>query len=303
METAIHDEQGERPVAGARPNARPMATSARHAMSIDVEEFFQVWALRNHYARSQWDDIPSRVVDSTGLLLDLMEATGTRATFFTLGWVAERHPALIRRIVAEGHELASHGYDHQLVREMTEQAFREDLARSKALLEEAGGVEVTGYRAPNFSIDASTPWAYEALLDAGYRYSSSSHPVANDHYGDVRGERRPHRRDGIVELPVTVLPLAGRNLPCAGGGYFRILPLAWTRFALDRVAREPGARTMFYLHPWEVDPAQPRPGRLGLSTRFRHYTRLSKCASMLKDLMQRFAWDRIDRVYADELNP
>ena len=274
---------------------------ARHAMSIDVEEFFQVWALRNHYARADWDRLPSRVVESTDRLLELMGATGTHATFFTLGWVAERHPDLIRRIVAEGHELASHGYDHQLVREMSEQAFREDLMRSKDLLEQAGKVEVTGYRAPNFSIDSSTPWAYEALLDAGYRYSSSSHPVANDHYGDVRGERHPHRRDGIVELPVTVLPVGGRNLPCAGGGYFRILPYRWTRFALARTVREPGARTMFYLHPWEVDPGQPRPDRLKFKTRIRHYTRLSKCASMLKDLMQRFTWDRIDRVYAREL--
>ncbi|MEZ5837827.1 MAG: DUF3473 domain-containing protein [Geminicoccaceae bacterium] len=271
-------------------------------MSIDVEEFFQVWALRCHYARDDWDRLPSRVVASTGRLLDLMEETSTKATFFTLGWVAERHPGLVRRIVEDGHELASHGYDHKLVHEMSESQFREDLAKSKDLLEQAGGVAVHGYRAPNFSINTATPWAYDALRETGYSYSSSSHPVANDHYGDVRGERRPYRRDGITELPVTVLPLAGRNLPCAGGGYFRILPYAWTRYALARAVREPGIRGMFYLHPWEVDPGQPRPDGLDLKTRFRHYTRLSRCASMLKDLLQRFAWDRIDVIYRNELD-
>ena len=272
-----------------------------HAMSIDVEEHFQVWALRHHYGRDAWPGLPSRVEANTERLLELMDATGTRATFFTLGWVAERHPALVRRIVERGHELASHGQDHRLVYEQSEDEFREDVRQSKAVLEDIAGVAVRGYRAANFSIDKRTPWAHAALAEAGYRYSSSSHPVRNDHYGESGGAPVPHERDGIVELPVTTLALAGMRLPCAGGGYFRLLPYGWTRLALARAAATDETPMIFYLHPWEVDPGQPRPPRLDLKTRIRHYTSLSRCADRLADLMRRFRWGRIDEAFADRL--
>ena len=287
----------------ARPDARLHAQlhAQLHAMSFDIEEFFQVRLMRPHYARSEWEALPSRVEASTDTLLELLADTDRRATFFTLGWVAERHPRLIRRIVDGGHEIASHGQEHALVHEQTEQEFSADVLRSKKILEDVSGERVQGYRAANFSIGERTPWAYAALAEAGYTYSSSSHPVRNPAYGATGGSHLPHRRDGVAELPVTTLPVFGQNLPCAGGGYFRLFPYLWTRLALAAAARRAEAPMIFYLHPWEVDPDQPRPAGLSRSTRIRHYTALDRCADRLRDLLTRYQWHRIDQAFAKEI--
>jgi polysaccharide deacetylase family protein (PEP-CTERM system associated) len=222
-----------------------------------------------------------------------------RATFFTLGWVAERHPALIRRIVAGGHELASHGYGHELVHAIGKEAFRADLRRAKAVLEDTGGVAVIGYRAPTFSIGRrSAPWAHAVLAEEGHRYSSSVFPVKHDLYGEPDAPRAPHRPDpsGVVELPMTTVRVGNRNLPCAGGGWFRLLPYALFRAGLRRVNAD-GTAGLFYFHPWEVDPDQPRvaAGRLA---RFRHYVGLAAMEGRVARLLRDFAWGRMDQVFA-----
>ncbi|MCB2053618.1 MAG: DUF3473 domain-containing protein [Geminicoccaceae bacterium] len=283
-------------------SGREPGLGATAAMTFDVEEWFQVWAMRPHVARGDWDAHPSRVEASVDRLLEALDEHDAQATFFTLGWIAERHAAMLRRIVGAGHELASHGYDHQLVHEQCARQFEEDVRLAKTRLEQAAGVAVTGYRAANFSIDRRTPWAHEVLGAQGYRYSSSSHPVRNDHYGDDRAERLPHRAGPIVEIPVTTLRLFDRNWPCAGGGYFRLLPRVWTRHALQRVANA-GERLVFYLHPWEIDPQQPRPSGLRWRTAVRHYTGLGSCLENLRALLAERRWGRVDTVFADVIEP
>lgn len=274
-------------------------TRVLNGMSVDVEEAFQVGAFETTIAKSSWDGLESRVERNTLDCLDLFAEAGVQATFFTLGWVAKRHPALMRRIVAGGHELASHGWDHQRVFTMTREEFRADLARTRAVLEDAGGVPVRGYRAPSFSIDARTPWAHEELALAGYTYSSSVAPVRHDHYGWPQSPRfawRPFADDGFVEVPVTVLQARGRRL-ATGGGFFRLLPAALTDAALRQVnARgEPGA---FYFHPWEIDPDQPRVKGAPLKSRLRHYSRLGAMRGKLAGLLGRHRWGRMDAVVA-----
>lgn len=271
------------------------SSAPRFAFTIDVEDYFQVWALSPHIPRHTWDEWPARVEPNTHHLLDLLAATGRHATFFTLGWIAERFPALIRRIVAEGHEIASHGYDHRLVYEQTSEAFRADVTRAKALLEDAGGHEVRGFRAASFSLGRATPWAHAILGETGHAYSSSSHPVRNDHYGDHGVLATPCLRHGVLEVPVTTVPLLGRNLPCGGGGYFRLLPYAWTVRGLSRSARLRSGPVVFYLHPWEIDPGQPRPAGLSMKTRLRHYTNLGRCAARVGRLLAVYPWTRLDR--------
>ena len=270
-----------------------------NAMSVDVEDWFQVQAFAGVIDRSAWETLPRRVEANTERILALFEAEGVRATFFTLGWVAERHPALIRRIVAGGHELASHGYGHELVHAIGPEAFRADLRRAKAVLEDAGGVAVVGYRAPTFSIGRrSAPWAHAVLAEEGHRYSSSIFPVRHDLYGEPDAPRGPHRPDpsGVVELPMTTVRVGGRNLPCAGGGWFRLVPYALFRAGLRRVNAE-GRSGLFYFHPWEVDPEQPRvaAGRLA---RFRHYVGLAAMEARVARLLRDFAWGRMDQVFA-----
>lgn len=279
----------------SRPPVPPAAAAAvRHAMTVDVEEYFQVSAFEGCIPRATWERWPSRVEPATARLLDLFAASGAGATFFTLGWVAERHRALVRRIVAEGHELASHGFDHRRVRDQDEAAFRADVRRTKALLEDVAGVAVRGYRAASFSIGRETPWAHRVLAEEGYAYSSSLHPIRHDHYGDPDAPRVPHERDGVLEVPVATLRLLGRNLPCAGGGHFRLLPYAWTRFAL---ARATGLRCrVFYLHPWEIDPDQPRVPGAPLKARLRHRVNLGRTEPRLRRLLRDFAWGRLDRL-------
>ena len=281
-----------------------MMHAVTNAMSVDVEDWFQVQAFAGVIPRSEWDALAPRVVASTDRVLDRFARAGVRATFFTLGWVAERQPALIRRIVAAGHELASHGFGHERVYEIGAEAFRADIRRARQVLEDAGGTAVTGYRAPTFSIGAAiTPWAHRILSEEGHRYSSSVFPVRHDLYGAPDAPRGPHRPfpDGVVELPMTTLRALGRNLPCAGGGWFRLLPYPLFRAGLRRVnaaERRPG---IFYFHPWEVDPGQPRVLSAPPLSRFRHYSRLSSMAPRVDRLLRDFAWDRIDRVHAADI--
>ncbi|HVI98532.1 MAG TPA: XrtA system polysaccharide deacetylase [Sphingomonas sp.] len=273
-----------------------------NGLSVDVEDWFQVGAFERVIDKADWDRLPARVERNTDAVLALFGEAGVKATFFTLGWVAHRYPALIRRIVEAGHEIASHGWDHQRVFTMDAATFRADLTKARTALEDAGGVAVTGYRAPSFSIDARTPWAHPELAEAGYAYSSSVAPVKHDHYGWPEASRfafRPLADSGLIELPVTTAQLRGRNLP-TGGGFFRLLPSAYTDWAVRQVNRREGRPAVFYFHPWEIDPDQPRVANAPLKSKLRHYSRLGAMAGKLRDLIARHDWGRVDTVVATE---
>lgn len=283
------------------PEGTPDTRRPINGMSVDVEEWFQVGAFEKTIARTDWDRLDSRVEANTDAVLSLFAETGTRATFFTLGWVAHRHPGLIRRIVAAGHEMASHGWDHQRVFTMTAEQFRDDLARARTAIEDAGGHAVSGYRAPSFSIDRRTPWAHDVLAEAGYRYSSSVAPLKHDHYGWAESPRYPWRPladADLIELPVTVAQFGTRRL-ATGGGFFRMLPAKLTDVAVGQVNRDTHA-AIFYFHPWEIDPAQPRVAHAPLRSRVRHYSRLGAMAGKLRGLLTRHDWGRVDQVAAEE---
>jgi polysaccharide deacetylase family protein (PEP-CTERM system associated) len=280
-----------------------MNAPLRNAMSVDVEDWFQVQAFARTIPRHAWDGLDRRVEANTDRVLERFAAHRVRATFFTLGWVAERHPALIRRIVAAGHELASHGHGHELVNEIGADAFRADIRRARQVLEDVSGTAVIGYRAPTFSIGPHTPWAHAILAEEGHRYSSSVFPVKHDLYGAPDAPRGPHRPcgDGVVEVPMTTVRAAGRNLPCSGGGWFRLVPYPLFRAGLRRVNTREHRPGVFYFHPWEVDPAQPRVAEAPRLSRFRHYTGLSAMMARLDRLLTDFAWGRMDEVFADAL--
>ncbi len=268
-----------------------------NALSVDVEDWFQVGAFEQVIAREDWPSLEQRVERNTDRVLALFAEAGVHATFFTLGWVAERNPALIRRIVAAGHELASHGWDHARVFTLTPTQFRDDLARTRATLEDISGVAVTGYRAPSFSIDARTPWAHAVLAEAGYAYSSSVAPVVHDHYGWPEAPRfafRPLPDEKLIELPVTTARFAGRTLAAGGGGFFRLLPYAFSRWAVRQVnrAEQPA---IVYFHPWEIDPGQPRIAA-PLRSRLRHYVNLREMEGKLLRLLKEFSWGRVDTI-------
>lgn len=273
----------------------------RNAMSVDVEDWFQVQNYAAVIPRGAWDTLERRVEARTLELLDLFATAGVQATFFTLGWVAERHPRLVRRILADGHELASHGYGHERVFELGAERFRADLRRAKAILEDAAGTPVIGYRAPTFSLSPSlTPWAYPLLAETGHRYSSSVFP--GRHAGAGEGAIAPFVADGgILEIPMTVLPMpGGRRMPVSGGGWFRLTPHAVFVAALRRV-NAGGRRGIFYVHPWEVDPGQPRVGGMPWLDRRRHFTNLHRTAPRLARLCREFAWGRMDKVFGPEI--
>ncbi|OYW08994.1 MAG: polysaccharide deacetylase [Rhodospirillales bacterium 12-71-4] len=270
---------------------------------MDVEDWFQVQAFAEAIPREEWDWLSCRVEANTELVLERFAEAGVRGTFFTLGWVAQRHPALVRRIVAAGHELASHGHGHERVDSIGAEAFRADIRRARRLLEDAGGVAVHGYRAPTFSIGPHTPWAHAILAEEGYRYSSSVFPVKHDLYGAPDAPRGPHRPhpDGVVELPMTTVRAFGRSLPCSGGGWFRLVPYRLFQAGLRRVnqvERRPG---IFYFHPWEVDPEQPRVWQARRLSRFRHYTGLDSMVPRLDRLLRDFAWASMADVFAAEI--
>jgi polysaccharide deacetylase family protein (PEP-CTERM system associated) len=273
---------------------------ACNAMTVDVEDYFHVSAFESHISRSDWDRLPCRVERNLDVILELLQDHGAHATFFTLGWVAQRYPALVRRIVDSGHELASHGFSHGRATDQDSSQFFEDVSAAKRLLEDTAGVPVKGYRAPSFSIGRTNLWALECLADAGYAYSSSIYPIRHDHYGMPEAPRFPHRAGEsgrLLEIPVTTVRVWNTNLPAGGGGYFRLLPYALSRWSLRRVNRLDGRPCVFYFHPWELDPEQPRQAGVGLRTRFRHYVNLSRMRSRIDALLQDFRWDRMDRIF------
>jgi polysaccharide deacetylase family protein (PEP-CTERM system associated) len=282
------------------PLARPAASARRNAMSVDVEDYYQVSAFAGAVSRADWTSLPSRVERNTDRVLQIFADSGARATFFVLGWIAERHPFLVRRIVEAGHELASHGYAHVRVGEQTPDQFRADVRRTRAVLQDIGGAEVLGYRAASFSIGADTLWAHAILAEEGYLYSSSVYPVRHDHYGMPDAPRfkyEPASAPGFVEIPLTTLRILDRNIPCSGGGYFRLAPYTLYREALRQAGRRSGEPAVFYFHPWEIDPRQPRPAGTSLRTRFRHYLNLERMEARLGRLLADFDWDRMDRVF------
>ncbi len=271
-----------------------------NAMSVDVEEHFQVGAFETTIRREDWPHWDSRVVRNTERALQLFADKGVSATFFTLGWVAEREPALMRRIVENGHEIANHGYAHDRVHTFTPESFRADIRKARALIEDAAGAEVKGYRAPSFSIGSGNRWALEVLAEEGYAYSSSVAPIRHDHYGWPEAPRFPHRPvagSDMIEVPVTTVEYAGRRMACGGGGFFRLLPYGLSEWAIDRVNRVEGEATVFYFHPWEIDPEQPVVPGAPLKSRIRHYTNLDVMETKLARLLDRFRWDRMDRVF------
>ena len=275
----------------------------KNALTIDVEDYFQVAALAPVVPRDSWEGRECRVERNVARILEMLDARGVKATFFTLGWVAKKHPAVVREIVAAGHELASHGYDHTRVCEQSPGEFLADILQARHLLEEIGGVAVTGYRAPSFSINASTPWAHGLLAQAGYRYSSSIYPVRHDHYGMPHAPRVPRvLAEGVREIPLSTVRLFRRNWPAGGGGFFRLLPYALSRWMIRRVNTQEAQPAVFYFHPWELDPDQPRVAGLAAKGRFRHYLNLHRTESRLARLLSDFEWDRMDHVFAQVLH-
>ena len=273
-----------------------------NAMSVDVEDYYQVSAFENHVGRDQWGTMPSRVVANTDRILELFSRYEVRATFFTLGCVASRDPGLLRAIVDGGHEVASHGWSHHRATSQDREEFREDIRRTKAALEDIGGVEVKGYRAASYSITLDNLWALDVLQEEGHTYSSSIYPIRHDHYGIPDFPRFAFRlRPGsLLEVPVTTVAAMGRKFPCGGGGWFRALPYGVTRWALRRVNEADRQPAVFYFHPWEVDPHQPRVADLPLKTRFRHYLNLGRVESRLHRLLSEFRWDRMDNIFASQ---
>ena len=272
--------------------------SLTNALTIDVEDYFQVSAFAPHIKRSEWNTRECRIERNVTRILEMLAHHQTKATFFALGWIAERYPQLIRQIADEGHEIASHGYGHERASDLTEDAFFSDIHRAKVILEDLCGSEVKGYRAPSFSIGAGNLWAFDCLARAGYRYSSSVYPIRHDHYGMPDSPRFAYSvRPGLVEIPVTTLRALGRNLPSSGGGYFRLLPYALSRWMLNRVNTGDQQPGIFYFHPWEIDVAQPRIEGIGIKTRFRHYVNISRMEGKLAQLLEDFKWGRMDEVF------
>ena len=267
-----------------------------NAMTVDVEDYFQVSAFDNVVSRARWDTFESRVSDNTDRLLELFNRANVRSTFFVLGWVAERFPALVRRIADLGHEVASHGYNHQLVYTLTPRQFRDDVRASKAVIEDAAGVRVVGYRAPSYSVIESSLWALDVLIEEGFVYDSSIFPIHHDRYGIPDSPRHPYVlwRDGgsILEVPGSTVRLGRVNLPIGGGGYFRHFPYAWTKWGIDRVNRIERQPVTFYTHPWELDPDQPRL-QVRTATRVRHYRGLGRTADRLARLLRDFRFDSV----------
>ena len=281
--------------------AAPAAASTApivNALTIDVEDDFQVSAFAPHVRRSDWDAMECRVERNIERILALLADANATATFFTLGWIAERYPALVRRISDAGHELASHGFGHQRASGQPPKEFLADIGLAKAILEDVTGKDVHGYRAPSFSVGASNPWAFDAMAEAGYRYSSSIYPIRHDHYGMPDAPRFAHEvRPGLLEIPVATVRVLRSNWPAGGGGYFRLLPYAMSRWSIRRINARDRQPAMFYFHPWELDPEQPRIPGIDAKTRFRHYVNLHRTAPRLTRLFRDFRWSRADRVF------
>ena len=280
-----------------------------NAMTVDVEDYFQVAAFESHVDRARWHEMPCRVEANTDRILDLFQNHGIQATFFVLVWVADRYPQLIRRILSAGHELASHGMSHIRVTQQTPAEFLADATESRKRLEDIGGTPVTGYRASTYSIGSGNLWAFDILEEAGYHYSSSIYPIQHDLYGMPAASRFPFHprrgmkvgREGILEIPITTLHLLGRRIPCGGGGFFRLYPYRFSRWAWNHFNRQENRPGVFYFHPWELDPQQPRVAGIPLRTRFRHYLNLTRMEGKLSALLRDFQWDRMDRVFQNAI--
>ncbi len=277
----------------------------RNAMSVDVEDYFQVYAFEDVLRGRDWDGFECRIPRNVDRILNFFAAANVHATFFTLGWVATRYPDLIKRIVAEGHELASHGMNHVRATQQSRHDFRDDVRQTKALLEDIGGCEVRGYRAASYSIGASNLWALDVLAECGHQYSSSIYPIRHDFYGMPSAPRFRFRaaQERLWEVPVTTVNVFGQKIPCGGGGYFRLLPYGYSKWAIKRVNRVDRQAAVFYFHPWEIDPEQPRIAGASLRSRFRHYTNLTTMESRIRRLLNDFRWDRMDRVFLEGAAP
>ena len=280
-----------------------MTQDVLNALTVDVEDYYQVGALSSVIRPEDWPKWPSRVERNTDRLLELFERKNARATFFTLGWIAERHPELVRRIQAAGHEVASHGYSHQLVYKQSPETFREEAARSKGLLDDILGEPITGYRAASYSITPKSRWALDILVELGFTWDSSLFPIRHDVYGMPGTPETPYRLKTdnggeLVEFPLSTLKLLGQRVPIAGGGYFRLFPYWFSRWGLGRINRD-GEPFIFYLHPWEIDPGQPRVDNLSLKSRFRHYNNLNVCYERLERLLDQFRFGAVTDVLAE----
>ncbi|MCU7799669.1 MAG: DUF3473 domain-containing protein [gamma proteobacterium symbiont of Lucinoma myriamae] len=267
-------------------------------MTVDVEDFFQVSAFEDSILRSDWENFPHRVEKNTNRILDLFDAHDIKSTFFVLGWVAERYPGIVKRIIDQGHELASHGYGHQRVTFQSRSEFREDITQAKTILEDMSGVQVTGYRAPSYSINKENHWAHDELFDAGYLYSSSVYPVKHDLYGIPDASRFAYQcENGLLEIPVTTVKIANKNFPAGGGGFFRFYPYVISRWNIQQVNICDKQAAIFYFHPWEIDPEQPKQHKANLKSRFRHYLNLHKTEKRLIRLFSDFEWGRMDELF------
>ncbi len=272
-----------------------------NALTIDVEDYFQVSAFAPHIDRADWDNRECRVERNVHRILDLLDRHQTQATFFTLGWIAQRYPQLVREIVGRGHELASHGFGHERASDLTEEAFLKDIRSAKAILEDLSGQAIRGYRAPSFSIGKGNLWAFDCLANTGHRYSSSIYPIVHDHYGMPDSPRFVYEvRPGLLEVPITTLRAFGRNFPSSGGGYFRLLPYTLSRWMLQRVNTIDRQAGIFYCHPWEIDTGQPRIPGIGAKTRFRHYININRVEARLNQLLTDFRWGRMDHIFLDQ---
>jgi polysaccharide deacetylase family protein (PEP-CTERM system associated) len=280
----------------------PTADPIVNALTIDVEDYFQVSAFAPHIRRSEWDTLPCRVEQNVDRILGMLDEVGVHATFFTLGWVAERYPDLVRRIADAGHELASHGFAHHRATDQERGEFLADIRLAKAVLEDISGFAVHGYRAPSFSVGPSNAWAFECIEEAGYRYSSSIYPIRHDHYGVPDAPRFPYQTSpGLLEIPVATVRVLSSNWPAGGGGFFRLLPYAVSRGLIRRINAVDAKPAIFYFHPWELDPDQPRISGPGFKTRFRHYLNLRRTQPRLRRLLRDFSWNRVDRVFGSEV--
>ena len=272
-----------------------------NAMSVDVEDYFQVSAFEKCTDKSQWDKFESRVEHNTNRILDLFEDAEVKATFFILGWVAERYPEIVKRITNDGHEVASHGYEHIRVTNQTPDEFRSDVIKTKKILEDISGTEVSGYRAASYSVSKDNMWAFDVLFETGHKYSSSIYPVKHDLYGIPDAPRfafYPNSDDGILEVPITTLEIGKKRFPCGGGGFFRLYPYFFSKYAYKHTNNSSGQAGIFYFHPWEIDPEQPRPfKKIGFKTRFRHYLNLNTTEKKLKALLHDFSWGRMDDIF------
>jgi polysaccharide deacetylase family protein (PEP-CTERM system associated) len=283
----------ERESRGTR-RPEPGTAALPNAFTVDVEDYYQVSAFANSVSKEEWPSYESRVERNTRRLLDRLDEHAVKGTFFVLGWVAEREPALVREIFARGHEIACHGYSHDLVYNQSPEVFRGETLRAKGFLEDTLGQAVNGYRAASYSVTRRSLWALDVLVEAGFTYDSSIFPISHDRYGIASAPRLPFELElggggSIREFPLTTVRLAGVSLPIAGGGYFRLLPYGWTRMGFRRVNARDGAPGVFYMHPWEIDPGQPRLNG-SLLSRLRHYTNIDVCEARLTRLLTDFEW-------------